>query len=186
MQEIWKDIKGFEGRYQVSNLGNIKSLPIKIKQKSNGGGFHYQTLRGKILIPVPNSKGYLRVVLRTQEKREVWFVHRLVATHFVENPNNKPIVNHIDNVHTNNVANNLEWCTHQENLKHAVGIKGIWVTKGEERENSILTEEDVRWIKENAIKGDKILGYKSLSKKFGVSPQHIGNIIRGKKWSHVK
>ena len=96
MQEIWKDIKGYEGLYQVSNLGNVKSLKTNKNLYSS------------------NAKGYRRVGL-FKGKRKGYSIHRLVAQAFIPNPENKPCVNHKDCNRANNNVNNLEWCTHKEN-----------------------------------------------------------------------
>ena len=111
--EIWKDIAGYEGLYQVSNLGRVKSLPREHKCYADR---QYVT-KERILIAHPNSKGYLRVQLKKDGKVEQLFLHRLVAEAFIPNPSNKGEVNHIDNVPTNNNAENLEWTTHKENME---------------------------------------------------------------------
>lgn len=100
--EIWKDIKDYEGLYQVSNLGNVK------RKKDN-----YVFKKSK------NSSGY-RVVTLTKNKIEKSVsVHRLVANAFIPNPKNKSQINHIDGNKMNNIIDNLEWCTASENMEHA-------------------------------------------------------------------
>ena len=109
MQEIWKDIAGFEGRYQISNLGNVKSFvrrfhegePFILKLRDCGKGYYKVTLYGK-----------------DKSQRQVE-IHRLVAETFLPNPHNYSCVNHIDGVKTNNNVNNLEWCTPAYNNLHA-------------------------------------------------------------------
>lgn len=116
--EIWKDIKGYEGIYQVSDKGNIRSLS-RIQEYKNG-----RTLRrkGKMLAAQPNSSGYLRVQLKNNGISKRYFVHRLVAMHFVENPceSKNNIVNHLDCNFLNNSADNLEWTTASGNSQHAI------------------------------------------------------------------
>lgn len=111
MQEIWKDIPNYEGRYQVSNLGNIKSLSFKNQ--------NFESL----LKPSLNSSGYYKVELYKDKKSKVFYVHRLVATVFIPNPENKSEVNHIDGNKINNIVSNLEWNTISENQKHAIKHK---------------------------------------------------------------
>lgn len=115
MKEIWKDIEGYEGLYQVSNLGQVKSLERTIIVKNCKQSKTYPEC---IKIPFPNKKGYLRVQLYKNNKRRNLRVHRLVALAFIPNPDNKPKVNHIDGDPTNNVVSNLEWVTGEENRAH--------------------------------------------------------------------
>lgn len=110
MKEIWKDIKGYEGYYQISNFGNVKSLGIKNKNQ-------YKSER--IKKPMISNKGYYYVDLYLHEEKERMSIHRLVAEAFIPNPLNKPCVNHIDGNKKNNHINNLEWVTYKENTQHA-------------------------------------------------------------------
>ena len=114
-KEIWKDIKRFEQYYAISNQGRVWS---KDRLTRNNGGSYIK--KGRILKGVPNNKGYLRVQLKAGGKSERFFIHRLVASHFVMNLENKPDVNHIDSNPLNNKVENLEWVTHRENMHHAI------------------------------------------------------------------
>ena len=113
--EIWKDIVGYEGLYQVSNLGNVMSLEKYIDNKK--GAIQYRP--PKVLKQYKNKFGYMRVYLTQNSIKKMYAVHRLVATAFISNPDNKPCVNHIDNNRANNVVDNLEWCTYKENSQWA-------------------------------------------------------------------
>lgn len=112
--EVWKDIEGYEGLYQVSTCGNIKSLP---KVRRNGTGTYIQ--KERLLKPSNTSTGYKKVELCKDGKRKSFKVHRLVAIAFIPNPDNKPEVNHIDGNKINNNIDNLEWVTSSENSVHA-------------------------------------------------------------------
>lgn len=111
--EIWKDIEGYKGLYQVSNLGRVKSLNRTVKRRN-----HYDlTLKGKIKPLHLDKKGYQRVQLSKDCKLKTFKVHRMVAIAFIENKYNKPQVNHIDGIKHNNNVDNLEWVTNSENQK---------------------------------------------------------------------
>lgn len=112
MTEVWKDVVGYEGLYQVSNLGRVKSL-AKIDRL---GRCYPERLKAQ----VNNGTGYLVVNLKHNGKQQMRSVHRLVAEHFISNELELPEVNHIDGNKFNNVVDNLEWCTHSENMQHAV------------------------------------------------------------------
>lgn len=115
MEEIWKDIEGYEGMYQVSNLGRVKSLSRRCST-------HWGTrlVPEKILKPQEKEFGYLCVNLHKDSKSKEFSIHRLVAFAFVPNPSNKPDVNHNDGNKQNNYPENLEWVTNLENIQHAV------------------------------------------------------------------
>ena len=114
MQEIWKDIKGYESCYQVSNFGRVRSITRKVKT------FHgVRTSKGQLLKPLKTNTGYYRIDLKQNQKDKYMLIHRLVAETFIPNPNNYPVVNHIDGDITNNKSSNLEWCTQSHNIKEA-------------------------------------------------------------------
>ena len=108
MKEVWKDIEGFEGKYQVSNLGNVKSLNYRNQGYSQN------------LVPKKNNQGYLWVELRRNGESKCCLIHRLVADAFIGNPDNYPIINHKDENPLNNTAYNLEWCTNSYNVLYSL------------------------------------------------------------------
>lgn len=116
MEEIWKDIKGFEN-YQISNLGHIKNIKYHRQQKS------------QILKPHQKENGYLSITLSKNGKTKIFYIHRLVANYFVDNKAGKPCVNHKDGCRNNNIAENLEWVTHSENTKHSYRELGYKISK---------------------------------------------------------
>lgn len=113
--ENWKDIKGYEGLYLVSNIGRVKSLPRTI-QKSDG---RTQPVFEKILTPSTDKDGYKITTLFKGKKRKMLKVHRVVAEAFITNLENKPQVNHINGIKDDNRIENLEWSTISENRQHA-------------------------------------------------------------------
>lgn len=164
MTEIWKDICGYEGLYQVSTLGRVKS-------------FHRKN--PVVLKPMFNHKGYLRVELSRCAVSELRSIHRLVMDAF--NPNEGDLqINHIDGDKTNNRLENLEWCTGSDNVLHAFSL-GLRESKiGEEHWNCKLTDEDVKEIKKIYVKGSRTLGSRALAMRYGVHPTTIQKIMRGK------
>lgn len=110
--EVWKDIPGFEGLYQASNQGRIRSLDMRVRYKNP----QFTALRkGRILSPKTTNRGYLEVVLMKNGVRHNKRVHQLVALTFIPNPNNYTSINHINEVKNDNAVENLEWCTQKYN-----------------------------------------------------------------------
>jgi len=115
MKEIYKDLVGFEGYYEVSNLGNVKRKKNKTIYKDGRIAYFSET----VLKKATTKKGYEMVYLSVKSKKHSKLVHRLIANTFIPNPLNKKTVNHIDCDKKNNRVDNLEWLTNKENMKHA-------------------------------------------------------------------
>ena len=174
-EEIWKDVVGYEGLYQVSNIGNVRSL-----DKYDSGKKFWP---GRVMKLIVDKDGYLIVGLRKDRKSKLHKVHRLVAAAFIENPHNFPEVNHIDENKQNNYMENLEWCTTRYNVTYGHRLDCI---TGEQNHTAKLTPEDVREIRRTYIKGDLQYGQSALARKYGVSHIAIGCIVRGQTWKSQK
>ncbi len=116
-EEIWKYVIGQEGKYQISNLGNLRSV-TRVMFQSNGKKI---TITGRLIKQSKNRKGYLVISLAKKH----YSIHRMVANAFIPNPDNKPQVNHKRGVKIDNRASELEWCTNKENNHHARVVLGL-------------------------------------------------------------
>jgi hypothetical protein len=124
MEEIWKDIKEYEGLYQVSNLGRVKSIERKVDIYSRKNKKYYKrTIKQKFIKYGGNTIGYVNVALSKDGYTKPMYVHRLVAEAFIPNPNNYPVINHKDENKENNTVDNLEWCTIKYNNNYGTRIK---------------------------------------------------------------
>lgn len=180
--EEWRPVAGYEGSYEVSNMGRIKSLDRYITVQSHVGGNQYQKhfdapaktvfRKGRVLKP-KDYRGYKSVNLG----RKSFKVHRLVAQAFIPNPKNKPNINHIDNNPGNNVCFNLEWCTQKENMQHAVRQNRM--INGEKVSTAKLSEGDIRKIRSSS------LPTRELVKIYNVHRRHISRIKRNIQWKHI-
>lgn len=173
--EIWKDVVGYEGLYEISSFGNIRSVERIIKD-SIGRNRIFKSANLKVR---KNKYGYMDILLLKDGKQTQFLIHRLVASVFIENKENKPQVNHIDCVKSNNKVDNLEWNTRKENIKHSFDNNLQKINKGEDHANTILKNEDVIFIFNSDLKR------KELSKMFKVSYQSICDIKWGRRWQHV-
>jgi hypothetical protein len=138
MEENWKDVVGFENLYEVSNLGNVRSLDRYVSGKLNSKRFQ----KGKNMTIQKTPKGYYSIILHKNGMAYQMLVHRLVAIAFIENKSNKDQVNHLDLNKSNNNMNNLEWCTNLENMRHSYANGG----------HSGFTEKQIAAVRKNQLK----------------------------------
>lgn len=179
MEEEWRDISGFEGLYQVSNLGNVKSLNRVIIAKD--GKKHFLT--GQIIKSDKCGLKYCQLNLFKNSKRKKALVHRLVAIALIDNPENKRCVNHIDSNGKNNNILNLEWLTHKENTAHGIIFGNIRI-RGIDNKTSKLNNNDVINIR-NLYNNEKML-LKEIARIYKMNITNIHDIIKNKTWKHVK
>lgn len=156
--EKWKPIQGYEGRYEISTWGRVRSL-------ARGTNKNSQTI---IMADNPNTWGYPQVRLRKDGMGKMHRIHQLVANAFISNPKNMPEINHKNGVKADNRKENLEWCTKSQNFSHALKI-GSHTLK--------LTEKQVREI----IKNKDGLSQTSLGEKYGVTQSYVSYIRSGRK-----
>lgn len=176
MSEEWRPIKGYK-YYEVSNKGRIRSW--------------YNNRFGKLKNPkikniqIATSGGYSIIQLYKNKREKNYFVHRLVAEAFIPNPNNKPLVNHIDGDKNNNNINNLEWVTDSENKLHAykIGLREVRNMKGEKHPSNKLSQKDVLEIREMCKKSN--LPLRKIARRYNVSRGTISNIKNRHTWKHV-
>lgn len=180
--EKWNQIKGYEGIYEVSTFGNVRSIDREVLAHNCKRVLY---LKGKQLKPAINKDGYKRVGLCKNRKNKSFSIHRLVATTFLNKPEYKSEVNHKDGNKLNNKVDNLEWITHSENVKHAFHNGLAKKMIGSLNHKAKLSEDDVREIR-NIAAQKRNYGRKEIAKRFGVTEKHIQDIVNSKTlWKHV-
>jgi hypothetical protein len=181
--EVYVDIQGYKGYYQVSNYGNVRSLDRVITEQTG----KTQTLKGRILKPHTNSSGYYQINLNKNGIRTTFAIHQLVAQAFLDNRSSKPTVNHINGIKTDNNVNNLEWATYSENLEHAYRNRLRRAVKTNEVASKNykrkLTEQQVREIK--LLIAAKSPTLKQIANQYDVGRSTIGSIKSGRNWSQT-
>lgn len=175
--EIWKDITGYEGVYQVSNFGRIKSLGRFLK-RGESKIFVDEFIMSGGSTPI----GYKTVSLTKNKVRKAFSVQRLVAEAFIPNPEGKPEVNHIDGDKLNNNYTNLEWCTRRENLQHAYDT-GLVNQQGSDSVNAKLSDDEVLEIRELYKTGRYTYDY--LAEEYQVGASTIGRVVRKEVYQNV-
>ena len=165
--EEWRDVVGYERRYQISSMGRVKSLE-RVTITKDGRKL---PLKERILKPIVSGDGYLKVGLCAGGKLKMFLVHRLVCQAFHENPDNKPQVNHINENKTDNRACNLEWCTCKQNINH-----------GTHNERSGKTRS--KPVAQYTLDGDLVKAWQStneVERQTGFSCGHISKVVNGKR-----
>ena len=182
--EIWKPVVGYEGLYEVSSLGMVRSVDRKEVFHHKDGKQIERFRHGKTMTPNYDGKGcYLHVRLTKNGIGKSTNVHRIVATAFIPNPNNLPEVNHIDEDKTNNAVSNLEWCDHLYNNRYGTKLTS---SRGEKNSMNKFSENTVRAIRSEydpSVHGGTLT---SLSKKYGVSVSHVKSIVTGFRWGWLE
>lgn len=178
MLETWKPVKSYEGYYEVSNLGRVRSVERTILIKNN----QYRKYKSVMLKPTLDTHGYMSVSLVRDNKAKTHTIYRLMAEAFIPNPDNLPCVNHKDGNKLNDDIFNLEWCTYSENIKHA--YKNHLKRSGEQHCKHKLTWKDVDFIRKNYIPRDKTFGMRALGRKFNVGSSTVSQVIHNICWEN--
>ena len=180
--EGWLDIPGFEGYYQASNLGRFRALP-RVITRSNGIIEHKP---GRILKNNYYSNGYVQLILYVERKRSNFIGHRIIAQMFIDNPENKDTVNHINGIKNDLRVTNLEWCTRSENSLHAhrTGLLKPNPQRGEKNSRTKLTDLEATEIRRTYTKG-KLNKEVFMKYQDKVSKSVFKKISRGDIWKHI-
>lgn len=163
--EIWKDIEGFEGKYQVSSFGRIKSL-----YQQNQYTIYYKET---IIKPSFHNQGYLKVTLFNRQSKKICFIHRLVAQAFIPNLDNKPEVNHINEIKSDNRVENLEWCDAKYNSNYGTKI---------ERHRKLISKPIIQTTLDGVFIR-KIDSASEAEKKFGYKASYISLVCHNRRKS---
>lgn len=165
--EEWKDVEGYEGIYIVSNFSRVKRI------------MHRKNPTNTLMKGTAHREGYFFFALRKDNICKNVPAHRMVAKAFIPNPENKPQVNHINGIKTDNRSENLEWNTAKENIRHSWKNGMSSIKKGEQSNRAVLTEKDVLEIRASNLRP------RELAKIYGIGEASIGKIINRKRWTHI-
>jgi len=179
-QEEWRDIKGYEGRYQVSSLGLIKSISRLVEYVAG----YTKSVKGRTMKLCVANNGYLQIALNRDNTEKNYTVHRIVAQTFIPNPDNLPCVLHNDDDPTNNCVSNLRWGTQQDNIDDRT--KRGRTSVGESRPCSKLTEREVLEIRQlfSSTQGSS-LSDRKVGKRYGVTGATIHKVRLGISWKYL-
>jgi len=181
MIEVWKDINKYEGLYQISNLGRVKSLGRFYNPGREGTPSRY--LKEYIKDGAYDKKGYLRIGLSKNGVTETHKLHRLVAIHFIDNQNKYPQVNHKNGVKDDNKEENLEWVNNSINQKHAYRTGLNISRKGEKHAMSKLKNKDVKQIR--TLYSSGMYNQTEIAIKYDITQANVSEIVRNKTWQNI-
>ena len=181
LPEIWKPAVGFEGKYEVSNRGQVRSIDREVDHGRDGTGHGKRKLQGVLLRQRKQGSGYRSVGLPLiGGKQKCHLVHWLVAAAFIGRRPDGADINHKDGNKANNCAQNLEYCTRRENMVHARAT-GLWDNRGERNGQAKKTEAAVLAI----LADSERMTRRQLRDKHGVTRQWLENLLSGRKWKHL-
>ena len=171
--ETWKSLPGYEGIYEISDLGNLKRIALWSNRNRTHGLMH----------PRVNYLGYAQVNLKVGDKYKTFLMHRLVALTFLGQCPENHCVNHINGIRHDNRAANLEYLTQSDNLKHSYRVLGVPTRQGSKHPLAKLDEDKVLGMHQMRSKGASI---KEIAFEFSVSYETVAGILRGQHWRHVQ
>jgi hypothetical protein len=177
-EEFWVDIPNYEGVYQISNLGSMRSYSRVVDY-----GVKKAYRPGKVLKLRKSNQGYLYTVFCLNKIRETIKPHRIVAKVFLENKENKPCVNYINGIKHDNTVENLEWVTYSENTIHSFKLNLSKSKKGEESHLSKLKNSDVLNIRNMC--SNKKISQLDVAKKYNISQSQVSRIMRNTNWTLI-
>lgn len=180
--EVWRDIPEHEGYYQVSDLGNVRSLARSVKRLTRWGSLCNHHIQQRNLTACPNQRGYVRAFLTVGGVKTTHYIHRLVAVSFLTVDPLRTQVNHKDGNKSNNKRSNLEWCNSKENISHAIST-GLLVHSGADNSRALLTEEQVGYVRQLCSTG---MLQKDVGKLFNVTNKLVSSIITGGRYASAK
>lgn len=179
--EVWRPIPGYEGYYEASSFGTVRSLDRVTKKRHYSGIYHMIKIKGRNLKPNPAKDGYLHIALSVNGEVTRAQLHRVIALTFIDGGSGILVVNHKDGDKTNNAISNLEWCTPQQNQQHAIKT-GLWkpCKSGEESPNF---RGKVKVVNKDGVVIDILVGTADIRKK-GYNTTGISNVLLGKIKTH--
>lgn len=176
-QEVWRDVVGYEGLYEVSNLGNVRGVARTHLRYDRHGNAYEVHVPARYLVKKDNSNGYYRVSLSRDNRVRRFLVHRLVAMAFVENPDNLPVIDHIDGDRHNNDASNLRWCTQGDNLHYSYqnGRETVFTRAYVRKHQARATSRPV--IRSD---GEEFPSVVAASRALGLSESAVSQVVNGR------